>query len=96
MKIAAIPLAGLAAIGIALAVACGGSTTASATDTDSGASDAGIDASACAPIGTTRSCHTCPPDSVGGVGVDAGPPLQDTNCLAPQLKIGLQGVSVVL
>jgi len=31
-----------------------------------------------------------------GVGVDAGPPIQDTNCLAPQLKIGLQGVSVVL
>ncbi len=180
MKIVALPLAGLAAVGIALAVACGGSTTASATDTDSGASDAGIDASSCAPIGTTRSCHTCPPDSVGrqtctgsgwsacfcdaldspvdssvcgdglcgseencetcpvdcgqcascglapscsngaslpasftplsdldcadtdggspscGVGVDAGPPIQDTSCLAPQLKIGLQSLNIVL
>jgi hypothetical protein len=31
-----------------------------------------------------------------GVGVDAGPPLADTDCLAPQLKIGLADIRVVL
>jgi len=31
-----------------------------------------------------------------GVGVDAGPPIQDTDCLAPQLKIGIGDVHVAL
>ncbi len=31
-----------------------------------------------------------------GVGIDAGPPIQDTDCLAPQLKIGLADIRVVL
>lgn len=31
-----------------------------------------------------------------GVGVDAGPPIQDTDCLAPQLKIGLGDIRVIL
>jgi hypothetical protein len=31
-----------------------------------------------------------------GVGVDAGPPLDDTTCLAPELKIGLADIRVVL
>jgi hypothetical protein len=31
-----------------------------------------------------------------GVGVDGGPPIQSTDCLAPQLKIGLADIRVVL
>jgi len=31
-----------------------------------------------------------------GVGVDAGPPLEDTDCLAPQLKVGLGDIRVIL
>jgi hypothetical protein len=31
-----------------------------------------------------------------GVGIDAGPPIQDTDCLAPQLKIGLADIRVIL
>jgi hypothetical protein len=31
-----------------------------------------------------------------GVGVDAGVPLEDTDCLAPQLKIGLADIRVIL
>jgi hypothetical protein len=31
-----------------------------------------------------------------GVGVDAGEPLEDTNCLAPQLKIGLADIRIIL
>jgi hypothetical protein len=31
-----------------------------------------------------------------GVGIDAGAPIQDTDCLAPQLKIGLGDIRVVL
>jgi hypothetical protein len=31
-----------------------------------------------------------------GVGIDAGPSIQDTDCLAPQLKIGLADIRVIL
>lgn len=31
-----------------------------------------------------------------GVGVDAGAPIQDTDCLAPQLKVGLADIRVIL
>src|ERR1700722_3464433 len=182
MRFVAIPLA--AFLAVALAAACGGSTaTQAVADDDSGVADAALDAaaSACAPVGVTRPCSTCPINSVGtqtctntgwsacfcdaldapfdgpqvcgdgicsgsencetcpvdcgmctvyplapwcsngaslpatftplsnldcadtdggspscGVGADAGPPIQATDCLAPQLKIGLADIAVPL
>jgi hypothetical protein len=181
MRTVAIPIAAFAVAGLALAVACGGSTATSATPAaDAGDVDAELEGGAC-DVGSSRMCAMCPAGATGtqtctstgwsacfceladaqydgpevcgdgicsggencetcpvdcgqcvacslapscsngaslpatfsplsdldctdtdggnpscGVGIDAGPPIQDTDCLAPLLKIGLADVTVVL